>query len=63
MTASEVLQQATETLTAREIARLANLPTELVYEQLVALEARGEARIVITYPARGMAAVALWEKT
>jgi hypothetical protein len=62
MTAAQVLAEATEPLRAREIARLAGLPTELVYEQLVALEARGEARMVVSYPSRGMASVVMWEK-
>jgi hypothetical protein len=62
MTAAEALQHATKPLLAREIARLAKMPVEAVYQELVSLEARGQARFLVSYRTRNAATVALWEK-
>lgn len=50
-----VLMQAPATLSAIRIARLCGLSLEETYAELVALEAMGQAQVVVTFKGRRVA--------
>ncbi len=59
MTIYETLPEAGG-IVAAEAARLAGMPLERAYEALVALEARGQARVLVEYI--GYRRLALWAR-
>lgn len=54
-TIRRILRDSPINLEAREVAKRAEVPLDVAYASLVALEGQGQARVIVTNPHRGRA--------